>query len=76
MINDLRNFWRKITNGLFGKVKLEYKSIFFIILAIAAGHICDDYYQSKFPVFKICFGLVGLMMYSNVSRINKHDEEE
>lgn len=76
MINNIRAFWRKVTRSLFGKIKLQYKAILFIIVALVAGHFCDDYYQTSFPLFKICFGLVGLMMYSTLASLAQHDEEE
>jgi len=40
---------------------------------MACGHICDDFFGAKFPLFKICFTLIGLMV---ITVVVKKDEEE
>ncbi len=58
------NPFRKFSSWLLGNVQVTIKAVIFIVVAIAAGHLCDDYFQSHFPIFKIVFGLVGLMIFS------------
>ena len=69
----MRNPFRKFSEKLFGGVKPQLKTIIFIVAAILAGHLCDDFFKASFPVFKISFGLIGLMVYSIV---NTNDEGE
>ena len=72
----MQNPFNKIGKLLFGKVKAQYKAIIFLITAIAAGHLCDDFYQAKFPIFKIAFGLVGLMIFSILSKQTDYSDDQ
>jgi len=69
--NPIREFSSKLFKGL-GK---KLKAVLFVLIAIAAGHICDDYFKATFPVFKICFGLIGLMIYISVNNTPADEEK-
>lgn len=68
----MNNPLRKFSVWLFGGVNPRIKAVFFVVIAVFAGHLCDEQYQANFPIFKITFALVGLMMYV---AINKKPED-
>lgn len=74
----MQNPLRKFSSWLFGGVNPKIKAVLFIVVAIFAGHLCDQEYQANFPIFKIAFGLVGLIIYTAIQKkpADHYDEEK
>lgn len=72
----MQNPFRKFSSWLLGGVNPKIKAIFFVIIALVAGYICDDQYEAKFPIFKIAFTLVALIMYASIQHNSDEDEGE